>query len=351
MNSILFRVLSSLFPLQWGSKYTRLDKTPRRWEFRLLSAMIRLRHSLTRQRVAGPGQGLEESASLRRLRQRFLAFSVPAHDIDRSDATGLPAVRLLWVSHPKDFDVLSHSVLGALRHVRNPVAAIDVVSPSLGEAERRLTPLLPASIAITYLHDDDVVSKSLRKELTQALSSHGAWATQQLIKVLMAISHPSEPTLVIDSDTVLLRDKVWLTSAGRQLLYFRGYTNPRYQHYLRSWGVSEIDDLRSFVTHHMLFQPEILSEAISKTFRSTNPRALVSAIISSAQELGFPEFSMDYELYGNVLWARHRDTYQLDKYSNVGLPRPDDSTVLESALTALRQEGRYNSASFHLPER
>ncbi len=351
MNSFLFRILASLFPLQWGSTYARLNKAPAQWEFRLLTGMIRIRHSLRRKWPAESGQVSEESASLRRLRQRFLAFSVPARDFVEGDATGLPSIRLLWVSHPKDFDVLSHSVLGALHHVRNPVTAIDVVSPSPGEAERLLTPLLPASISTTYLHDDDVVSESLHEELSHALSSHGAWATQQLIKVLMAIGHPSEPTLVIDSDTVLLRDKVWLTPHGRQLLYFRGYTNPRYQHYLRSWGVSEIDDLRSFVTHHMLFQPEILKEAISNTFGSTDSDTLVSAIISAAQELGFPEFSMDYELYGNVLWARHPSNYQLDKYSNIGLPRPDGSAVLESALTKLREEGHYNSASFHLPDR
>ena len=351
MSPLLFRILSAAFPLQWGSKYSRLDKSPAPWELTLLSGLIRLAHALKKHRKGDQHQVHEGSASARRLHQRFAAFSVPPRDPEKSTGSELPAIRLLWVSHPKDFDVLPLSVLGALRHVTNRIVAIDVVSPSPQEAEKALTNQIPATTPVSYVHDSDVVSEALREELTKHLSSHGSWATQQLIKVLMALRHSPQPTLVIDSDTVLLRDKVWLDSDGRQLLYFRGYTNPRYQHYLRSWGMSDADDVRSFVTHHMLFQPEILRTAMVETFASTEAQALVEAICSSARQLGFPEFSMDYELYGHVLWSRCPQNYFLDKYSNIGLARPRDFASLEAVLAKLRQQCRYNSASFHLPNR
>ena len=351
MSPLLFRILAATFPLQWGSKYSRLDKSPAQWEFALINGLIRLKHALKKQRKGDQHQVYKNSASARRLHQRFAAFSVPPRDPEKITDSELPAIRLLWVSHPKDFDVLPLSVLGALRHVKNPIAAIDVVSPSPQEAEKALAEQIPATMSVSYVHDSDVVSEDLREELTKELSSHGSWATQQLIKVLMALRHSPQPTLVIDSDTVLLRDKVWLDSDGRQLLYFRGYTNPRYQHYLRSWGMSDTDDVRSFVTHHMLFQPEILRTAMVETFASTEAPALVEAIISSAQQLGFPEFSLDYELYGNVLWSQRPRNYFLDKYSNIGLARPRDFASLEAVLDKLRQQGRYNSASFHLPNR
>ena len=351
MSPLLFRILAAAFPLQWGSKYARLDKSPAQWEFALLNGLIRLKHALKKHRKADQHRVYEESASARRLHQRFAAFSVPPRDPEKSPDSERPAIRLLWVSHPKDFDVLPLSVLGALRHVKNPIAAIDVVSPSPQEAEKALAEQIPATTSVSYVHDSDVVSEGLREELTKELSSHGSWATQQLIKVLMALRHSAQPTLVIDSDTVLLRDKVWVDSDGRQLLYFRGYTNPRYQHYLRSWGMSDTDGVRSFVTHHMLFQPEILRTAMVETFGSTEALALVEAIISSARQLGFPEFSLDYELYGNVLWSQRPQNYFLDKYSNIGLARPRDFASLEAVLAKLMQQGRYNSASFHLPNR
>ena len=347
----MFRILAVLLPLQWGSRYARLDKSPSQWEFDFMTKLIRLRYALSRKKNHRASSGQEESISHRRLRQRFLAFSVPPIRAEESAHAQLPSIRLLWVAHPKDFDVLPHSVLAALRHVKNPVTAIDVVSPAPEEAARLLSPQIPSTTTVNYVHDNDVVSKEIREKLIHEMSSHGAWATQQLIKVLMAISQPEEATLVIDADTVLLRDKVWVNARAQQLLYFRGYTNPRYQHYLRSWGVGEIDDLRSFVTHHMLYQPEILRGVLSSTFGSSTPDALAGAIIASAQELGFPEFSADYELYGNVLWAQHPANYFLDKYSNIGQTRPGNPASLDAALVKLRQQGRYNSASFHLPNR
>jgi len=351
VSPFLFRILASAFPLQWGGKYARLDKSPAHWEFTLLNGLLRLKHAMKRQRKGGLHQDYEESASARRLHQRFAAFSVQRRDPEKTTNHELPKIRLLWVSHPKDFDVLPHSVLGALHHVKNPVEAIDVVSPSPQEAETALANSVPATTPVSYVHDSDLVTEDLREELTRDLSTHGAWATQQLIKVLMALRHSPQPTLVIDSDTVLLRDKVWLDSNGQQLLYFRGYSNSRYQHYLRSWGMSDTDDVRSFVTHHMLFQPEILGTALLETFGSTQARTLVEAIISSARQLGFPEFSLDYELYGNVLWSQRPQNYFLDKYSNIGLARPRDFASLEAVLAKLRRQGRYNSASFHLPNR
>ena len=351
MNAFLFRLLVALFPLQWGPRYTRLDRTPSSWELRVVSRLSRIQHSLRGKNTRTDRPNFEESASFRRLQQRFQAFSVPSLTISHNDLNDLPAIRLLWVAHPKDFDVLPHSVLGALRHVKNPIAAIDVVSPSPDKADNLLTPLLPPEIRATYLSDADIVPGPLREALSQALVTHGGWATQQVIKILMAMRQASESTLVIDSDTVLLQDKIWLTSSGRQLLYFRGYTNTRYHRFLRSWGLEEIDTMKSFVTHHMLFQPKILKPAIKKVFGSTNPTAIVDTIISSAKQLGFPEFSLDYELYGNVLWSDHPSSYRLDKYSNTGMARPESFKKLTSQLTTMRDQGRYNSASFHRPDR
>ena len=348
MNPVLFRLLATLVPLQWGQEYARLDKSPASWEFEVLTWAIRLKHSL---RIKGATAEPMESASYKRLQQRYVAFSVPEMKFEEVAKENLPPIRLLWVSHPKDFDVLPHSVRGALRHVKNPVIAIDVVSPSPEESRHSLADEIPANTPVSFLHDDDVVSERLRGDLDRALGSHGPWARQQLIKLLVTLSHKAEPTLVVDSDTILLRDKVWMDSEDRQLLYFRGYSNPRYGHYLRSWGIGEIDELRSFVTHHMLFQPKILESALVTTFGSAKPEVLVQAIISSARELGFPEFSLDYEYYGNILWAQGPGGYVKDKYSNVGLERPSNSGNLEQLTADLRNEGLYNSVSFHLPNR
>lgn len=351
MNPVLFRLLAALVPLQWGQKYSLVGKSPAPWEFRAVSLAIQLKHALKLTKMVNKTNDNFESDSQKRLRQRYLAFSVPERNFTEADTHNLPPLRLLCVSHPKDFDVLTLSLRGALLHVKNPVTAIDVVSPAPDKARRVLENEIPTQTRVSFLHDNDVVAEEFRADLDRALVTHGAWAVQQLIKVLVSLRHPSEPTLVIDSDTILLRDKVWMNPEGRQLLYFSKFSNSRYGHYLRSWGMHEFDELRSFVTHHMLFQPGILEGALLSTFGSTEPRALVQAIVSSARELGFPEFSLDYEYYGNVLWSQGPEKYMLDKYSNLGLKRPSRFSDIEEVVRSLRKRGHYNSVSFHQPDR
>lgn len=351
MNPFLFKVLASVFPLQWGTRYSRVDKTPTHLEFTLLTRIGQIKHLLRSHEKRRSSLSYQQSESYRRLLRRFTAFSVPSRDTRDEETTELPAVRLLWVTHPKDADVLIHSVAGALRHVRNPIEAIDFVTPSPAEIENRIRPQLPPTIPVSFLRDDDVVSQDLCNQLAEALSSHGSWAVQQLIKVLHVLEHPDQPALVIDADTVLLRDKVWFSAERQQTLYSRAYLNPRYHDYLRCWGVDSIDNMRSFVTHHMLFQPDILRESLTEIFGSTDPASLVVAIVEAARELGFPEFSLDYELYGNMLWAKHPERFMLDKYSNIGLERPSEHLRLSDQLETLRTKGNYNSVSFHLPNR
>lgn len=313
--------------------------------------VIHAKYALGQRRSGEKQRAHDEAASLLRLEQRFTSFSVPPSQAWVESGSELPSIRLLFVSHQKDFDVLPYSVFGAYRHVKNPITTVDIVSPSPSGVESVLENRLPGNLKVSYWHDGDVLPDKLRRVLKRELPTHGSWAAQQLIKVLMAIQNSQQPTLVIDSDTVLLRDKVWLRPDQKQLLYSRAFLNTRYQQFLEAWGLREPDYLRSFVTHHMLYQPAILNNAISHIFGSSKAEILVNKIITSAQELGFPEFSLDYELYGNVLWSKHKHSYYLDKFSNLGLARPKDDLTLKAILSKLRRQKRYNSVSFHLPNR
>ena len=347
----MFRVLSALFPLQWGIKYSRLDKSPGPLEFRVLKSLIRLKASVMVGKDPRKHRSLETiSPGELRLDRRYLAFTVPPLGQPVEDKE-LPPIRLLWVAHPKDFPVLTHSLESALAHSRNPVATITVVSPEPTQAEESLRRIIPSGIAADFRHDNDFVPAEVRSQLNRALPSHGSWATQQLIKVLATMERPSSATLVIDADTVLLQNKTWLSSGGIQLLYFRGFHNDRYTNFLQHWGFSEIDTMRSFVTHHMLFQPDILRQVLTSTFGSLDLEHIVETVISSVEALGYPEFCLEYEPYGQFISGQHRDLVTFDKYSNLGRPRPTSPEALTKEIVRLRRQGHFNSVSFHKPER
>ena len=351
MRQVAFRVLSALFPLQWGIKYSRLDKSPGPLEFRVLRSLIRLKNAVKVEKDSRKPRSLGAiSPGELRLHRRYLAFTVPPLGQPVEDEK-LPAIRLLWVAHPKDFPVLTHSLESALAHTRNPVATITVVSPEPTQAEGALRHIIPSRISADFRHDNDFVPVEVRSQLDQALPSHGSWATQQLIKVLATMEQQSSATLVIDADTVLLQSKTWLSSGGIQLLYFRGFHNDRYANFLRHWGFNEIDTMRSFVTHHMLFQPDILRQAMMLTFGSLNIERIVEKVIGSVEALGYPEFCLEYEPYGQLISRKHRDLVSLDKYSNIGLPTPMAPEALTGQIMRLRSHGHFNSVSFHRPDR
>ena len=351
MKRLWLGVMMLLFPLQWGIKYSRIDKSPSPPEFRALTSLIRLKTKLG----ARKSSALLESFSTPspgelRLKRRYLAFTVPSLEEPREDVK-LPSIRLLWVAHPQDFRVLTHSLQSALIHNRNPIESITVISPDPEMAEKTLHDLLPSDIEANFLHDNDYVPPKIRTRLDRTLPTHGSWATQQLIKVFGAMEHPFSSTLVIDADTVLLRDKTWLHCNGTQLLYFRSFNNQRYIKFLEHWGFKEVDMLRSFVTHHMLFQPQLLRQVISSTFGSLSLEQIVATVINSVDTLGYPEFCLEYEPYGQFLATRHSDLVAFDKYSNLGLGRPKDLTTLDETILQLRRKGHFNSVSFHSPER
>lgn len=346
-----FAILARLFPLNWGPYYFQRGKRPSRAELFVLLQAIRAKERVMKLLNRGHRLGKRISASELRLRRRYTAFTVEEPLMDDSLVNDRPPLRLLWMVHPKDFGVLHHSVHGALRHVKNPVEEIVFISPSSELTEAHLQSRVKFDVPVRYLDDGAFLRFKDSQKLVEAIGGHAGWASSQLIKVNFILSGDSTPTFMVDSDTVLLVDKQWLYSGGRQLLYSRWYDNPRYERYLRHWGFEEMDPLRSFITHHTLFQPDLLRGLMNDAFGGYELSQLVEAVVSGSRELGFPEFCIDDEPYGQLLFKHYPEKVVSDKYSNVNMmPALTDRDMLRT-LESLRESERFNSVSFHNPER
>lgn len=347
-----FRILAFLFPLNWGARYFQRGKTPIRLELAVLQKLIRAKAWITKSSKHQPKRSpLESSESERRLIRRYTAFTVLEPPIENLRPQQIPNIRLLWMAHPKDFQVLHHSIHGVLQHLRNPVSEIVIISPVAKATSKHLESRVDTDLPIRFLNDEDFMSGKNWKLLQTSLGGHAGWAASQLIKVDFILSGDSTPTLMVDSDTVLLTDKQWLFADGRQLLYFRWYENPRYEQFLRYWGFEEMDSLRSFITHHTLFQPSLLQSLMDEAFGAHDLDSLVRHVVGGADALGIREFCIDDEPYGQMLFKHYRDKVVLDKYSNVNMSLPRSDQEFERLLRKLRHGGRFNSVSFHNPSR
>lgn len=344
----LLRLRSVFFPLYWGNRYEQIGKRPSVVELKVTQALLAVVQLTRGSASAGDFVPL---ASRQRILQRFHAFRVAPFDFSTTRKSTLPSLRALWVVHPKDFDVLPWSVEALLRHSLNPVTEVHIITPDVEGAKNSLPPHVMSQAPVTFRNDSELIDRETSKILDSAFGSHSGWAKQQIIKVLASLEEGPTNTLVIDSDTILLQDKAWLLPGNVQLLYFRAFINPRYHDYLEEWGLRKIDRNRSFVTHHMLFQADMLKKILVARFTSTEPRSIARALARSSQRLGFPEFSLDYELYGQAMALEHPENLIWDKYSNLGISRPQEMGSWESLIQSLRDEGNFNSVSFHLPNR
>ncbi len=87
------------------------------------------------------------------------------------------------------------------------------------------------------------------------------WVTQQVVKLATGMISGSPASLLIDADTVLLREQNWLAPGGVQLLCFsRDYHVPYEQHAVRMWVDLARPTGMTYITHHQLLQRELLQQ-------------------------------------------------------------------------------------------
>ncbi|MEI2643025.1 MAG: FkbM family methyltransferase [Candidatus Nanopelagicales bacterium] len=168
----------------------------------------------------------------------------------------LPEIDVIIPCHRKDLPVLSACVSGALTGSANPIRDVQLL---VEDAEVQLfSDSFPGCSVIPE-------SQLLTPALVEALKSYVPpsrinWVKQQLLKFRGAMFASSEASLVVDADTVLLTQRVWLDSQERQILCLvREFHAPYNDQAVRMWGPSTAAPV-SFVAHHQLMQKSLLRQ-------------------------------------------------------------------------------------------
>ena len=350
MNTLLFGFGKRVFPLFWGTKYTRIHSAPRIWEFRVTSVAIAL---VSLVRILGVGRkkaSAQRRKSLAHLSRKFEAFTVPSLDVGPWRSQDLPPINGLWLVHPKDFAILPHSLAAVVQHSLNPLAQVTVISPDPDGAREALAGVMEKAASpmnVVFHADKEYLDPVSVASLDSHFGSSAGWAKQQIIKTLAVTGSGLNSTLIMDSDTVLLQDKVWLFPDFRQLMYSRGFCNFDYFTFLNTWGYKQVDTTKSFVTHHQIVRSNRMKEALGQHLGEADPAILTRAVITAATTLGLTQFSLDYELYGQYMNLHHRRELVMDKYSNSDLPRPRSDQDVQALIDSMRAAGHFNSLSLH----
>jgi hypothetical protein len=239
--------------------------------------------------------------------------------------------------HPKDFPTLPIVVKSLRLFLKHPIGEIFLISQISPESQR-----LASDLELDLIDEDIFFAHKYNYDLRKTgYIDRTGWLRQQFIKLSVNEIGKSENILVIDGDTVLLKDQAFIRDRKNLIQFSDEYHPPYFQSYLRIFGRSTGSKI-SCITHKMLFNKQRLTEMkqeIEDRFNLPWHKA-----IYLCSDLTSPSGFSEYELYGHWIMQNYPEEVFTNFWSNTAL----DQSKLKS-VSSLSQElgGEYETVSFH----
>lgn len=257
-----------------------------------------------------------------------------------------PDIELVIVATQKDFKILGDSIKAALRSSVNRIKLLSIVVPPQDILIcKHLMENLNIEINYLVINENDIINQNLRKVIKESSDNRYGWLIQQFIKINLALTSQSEGVLVLDADTLLLGRNIWLDQDGNQKLVVANYKYQPYFDFLRDLGFLVIKPKFSFVTHHMLFQPNIM-KSILKFLGCESFESFVYKVLEAKNNNKVESLSIDFELYGQFALNTFSQKMRLARFCNLSLSFSEVNRN-EIFFNVDKYSKEYNSISFH----
>ena len=235
--------------------------------------------------------------------------------------TRLPTIDIVIPFVEKDIRVLKYCVESVTQNVRNPIACIRLITPADKTGNQAifkeegsqdlLTDVLKSYPNVKLEFDHSVLGPKIFGEISRNFP--GGWVVQQLVKFAACLNSASSASLIVDADTVLLSPKTWLAEGGTQLLQVAHEYENRYLGHIRDFFSLEKSLLLSFVTHHSLFQKDV----VELMFPHGKDSLFEWWTGSTDKD---QTFLSEFETYGSFLYERYPERVALGSWSNLLSP-------------------------------
>jgi hypothetical protein len=199
----------------------------------------------------------------------------------------------------KDFGILSKVIKEARLNIKNQIFEIVVVTPDAN--------LLPKGLGqVRVLSDKHFLEQPKIKNLLDGLHFDSGWIRQQLIKILFCLEDSADNVLILDADTILRKPKTFV-SGKIQLLSFAYEYHVPYIRHMKQFSPKIQDFGLTFVTHHQLWQKDVVSEIWSGKRLGEWLSSLDRDELSPISE---------YNTYGMYMYNFHCDRVKLSRFAN-----------------------------------
>lgn len=278
----------------------------------------------------------------RHLAKRLWALRLPISPLGES--SDIP-IEVLIVVAPKDFNILPFSIEGAIRNAGHPISRLVLIVPnnSIEKAWGILSPW-SAIVECEVVGEDSVISESTRRALRKSFTNRYGWILQQLLCLAFVAKSEAAGVLLLDSDTILVSKRA-LFNAERQILMVSLERHEPYYKFLNSLNSIFGEMENTFVTHHMVQNPQRMREILDVTCDG-DMEQLADEIISLVDHEQISSVCVDFELYAQAMCNSYSNQVVLTKWSNISVPRAEAL----SGVTFDQIQKRYHnycSVSFH----
>jgi hypothetical protein len=259
----------------------------------------------------------------------------------------LPAIEILIVVAKKDFITLPIALTSAIKNSLNPVSGIKIVTTSDGLREcKSLIERLELKIPIFIEDEEKVVPANFRTEMRSIFGRKYGWGLQQFLTVESVLNSSSPGVLALNADTILLRPQIWLNSNLNQVLLQSSELHEPYYSVLDLVFPNLLIQKVSHITHHMLFQPDLLREIFRRNgLKSTEDLFhRVKGIFNANEE---SPFCVEFEPYAQGMRTFFPERFQLRRFSNASIKVGDSMQDTLLVIKSFEDEKKYNSISLH----
>lgn len=253
---------------------------------------------------------------------RFLYVNSFQFESINHDSPAPSTIEILFVAARKDFRTLELAINGAIETCRQEISGISIVVPDqdLAHCKATISSCTSSGIEIKIKSESSVINEPLVNLIFSHFGARGGWVLQQILKLEYVRSSRSAGVLIIDADTILLKHRTWLTPDGIQTLMPSWEYHRPYFDFLSNLppfinSKSPYIPKFSFVTHHMLMQPDIVND-IYRACNWNDTKNLVDYVCQYSNTTSQSPISIDYELYGHFLVLNHSEKVNLVKWGN-----------------------------------
>lgn len=237
----------------------------------------------------------------------------------------------------KDVSMIPAVVNGIRRKVMHPIRRVTIVGSRNGSCGK-----VAVQAGCAFIDEAEVlpIDKASIVYRSKGFDRSG-WLYQQLLKISFASCSLERYCLVCDADTVFA-SRQSLVLGGRVLFHYSDELHLPYRRSIADLLGRKLSHPVSFVSHHALFDREIVKSMIDEIERER--REPWHAAIVALADPDEPSVFSEYELYGYYFAATAPKRVAVQYWHNLAFPRAQRRRGMTIAALAC---GFVKTVSFH----